>query len=345
MTDSREPNQMVRSLEAFIAEQGRYKTVEVETLRRMSGGVSHEIWAVDALLDDGSNRTARKLVLRRDPSDTKISIHAGLRAEFLVMRAAHREGVPVPEVFWLCEDSAVLGAPFFIMERVEGETIARRLLRDQTYARAREVIIVQLAEILARIHRIDVARHGLDFLPPPGDSAARTEILRFAEIYRQFSVDEPHPAFELALRWMLANLPASKTQSLVHADYRIGNAVFGPEGVRAILDFEGAHLGDPMEDVGWFLIRPWRYGEDDKAAGGLAPREVFLEAYAKASGVPIDAKTAHFWEIFGNFRWGVITMRDARVYRAWSPPSIELASIGRRTAETELELLNLVGDG
>lgn len=334
---------MVNRLEAFIAEQGRYKAVKVENLSRMSGGVSHEIWQFDALLDTGADRTARKLVLRLDPSDIKTGLHLGRREEFLVMRAAHREGVPIPEVFWLCEDTAILGAPFFIMERVEGETIARRLLRDQAYAHAREVIIVQIAEALARIHRIDAARHGLDFLPEPGDSPARTEILHYYEIYRQFSFDDPHPAIELVLRWLLAHLPAHEPRGLIHGDYRIGNVVFGPEGLRAILDFEGAHLGDPMEDVAWFMIRPWRYGADDKAAGGIAPRETFLDAYTKASGIPMDPKTGHFWEVFANFRWAMITLRDARIYRAWRLPNIELASIGRRTAETELELLNLIG--
>lgn len=338
-----EPNKMVERLEAFIAERGRYKAVKVENLTRMSGGVSHEIWSFDAFLDGGSDGAPKKLVLRLDPSDVKISLHTGRRDEFLMMRAAHRDGVPLPEVFWLCEDTKTLGAPFFIMERVEGETISRRLLRDPAYARAREVIIVQLAEALARIHRVDPVKHGLDFMAPPVDSAARTEILRYLEIYHEFSVADPHPVFDLAARWMLSHLPARETRGFVHADFRIGNVVFGPEGLRAVLDFEGAHIGDPLEDVGWFMIRPWRYGEDEKDAGGLASRQTFLDAYANASGTAVDPKTVYFWEVYGNFRWGVVEMVDARVYNAWRQPNIELASVGRRTAETELELLNLIG--
>ncbi len=331
---------MIAALEGFVRIQGDYADVRIENLVPMSGGVSHEMWSFDATLNGGQT-TRRKLVLRLDPSSEQT--YTGRRGEFMVMRAAHRDGIPVPEVLWLCEDPAVLGAPFFVMEFVTGESIARRLLRDKCYAGARKVVVQQMAEALARIHRIDVSGHGLDFLPSPAGSAAVSEVLRYEQIYRQFAVDDPHPVLELALRWLLEHRPADETRGVIHGDYRIGNVVFGPEGVRAILDFEGAHIGDPMEDLGWMVLRPWRYGEDRRAAGGLASREVFYDAYEKASGIPVDPDTVRFWEVYGNFRWAVITMRDARIYRQWRLPSIELASIGRRTAETELELLNLMG--
>lgn len=334
-----EPQKMVGVLERFIRAQGDYAEVKLENLAPMSGGVSHEMWSFDATLD-GADRTRRRLVLRLDA--TREQTYTGRRGEFMVMRAAHREGIPVPEVLWLCEDPAVLGAPFFVMEFVTGETIARRLLRDECYAHARELVVEQMAEILARIHRIDVAGHGLDFLPAPAGSAAVSEVLRYEQMYRQFSVDDPHPVFELAIRWLLEHRPTSETRGVIHGDYRIGNVVYGPEGVRAVLDFEGAHVGDPMEDLGWMLIRPWRYGEEHRPVGGLASREAFFAAYERASGVPVDPDAVRFWEVHGNFRWGIITMRDARIYRQWRLPSIELASIGRRTAETELELLNLM---
>ncbi len=335
-----EPEKMIGALESFVRAQGSYADVKVQNLAKMSGGVSHEMWAFDATLQSGAQRTSRKLVLRLDP--THEETYTGRRGEFMVMRAAHREGIPVPEVLWLCEDPAVLGAPFFVMEFVTGETIARRLLRDECYAHARERVAEQMAEILARIHRIDVARHGLEFLPAPTGSAALTEILRYQEIYREFAVDEPRPVLDLAIRWLLEHRPSRETRGVIHGDYRLGNVVYGPEGVRAVLDFEGAHLGDPMEDLGWMVLRPWRYGEEHRPVAGLASREVFYAAYERASGVPVDPETVRFWEIYGNFRWGIVIMRDARIYRQWRLPSIELASIGRRIAETELELLNLM---
>jgi aminoglycoside phosphotransferase (APT) family kinase protein len=334
-----EPGEMVQRLTAFIRGEGGFDSVAIENFRKMPGGASREIWSFDCTMERGGQTTRRAMVLRRDPGAHNISTNR--RHEFMVIRAAFAEGIPVPEVFWCSEDPAVLGSAFFIMERIEGETLARRLLRDDTYARAREVMPAQLAEILAKIHRIDPVKHQLDFLTEPGDNAALTEVKRYEENFRRLAL-EPHPAFELAFRWLLERVPKTPRKSLVHGDYRIGNVIFGPEGVRSILDWELAHRGDPMEDVGWMCVRAWRFGNDQKPVGGLGTREDFFRAYEKASGLPVDREAARFWEVFGNLRWGIITISQARTHIDGFVKSVELASIGRRTAETELELLNLI---
>lgn len=330
---------MKERLVRFIREQGGFDTVTIENLRRMPGGASREIWSFDAETQKGAKKSRRAMVLRRDPGQHNIA--TSRRNEFMVLRAAFDEHVPVPEVFWLGGDSTALGAPFFIMEKIEGETIARRLLRDAEYAKAREVMPAQLAQILARIHRVDPKKHHLDFLTEPGENAALTEVRRYEENFRRLAL-EPHPAFELAFRWLLGRVPKTPRKTLVHGDYRIGNVIFGPEGVRSILDWELAHLGDPMEDVGWMCVRAWRFGNDRMPVGGLGTREDFFREYEKASGVPVDPEAARFWEVFGNLRWGIITISQARTHIDGFVKSVELASIGRRTAETELELLNLI---
>jgi len=334
-----EPGEMVRRLTGFIRTEGRFDSVAIENCRKMPGGASREIWSFDCAMERGGETSRRAMVLRRDPGAHNIS--TSRRHEFMVIRAAFEERIPVPEVFWVSEDPAVLGSAFFIMERIDGETLARRLLRDDTYARAREVMPAQLAEILAKIHRIDPVKHKLDFLAQPGDNAALSEVKRYEETFR-FLALEPHPAFELAFRWLLKRVPKTPRKTLVHGDYRIGNVVFGPEGVRSILDWELAHLGDPMEDVGWMCVRAWRFGNDQKPVGGLGSREDFFHAYEKASGVAVDPEAARFWEVFGNLRWGIMTISQARTHIDGFVKSVELASIGRRTAETELELLNLI---
>ena len=334
-----EPGEMVRRLTRFIRTEGGFDSVAIENFRKMPGGASREIWSFDCAMERGGETSRRAMVLRRDPGAHNIS--TSRRHEFMVIRAAFEERIPVPEVFWVSEDPAVLGSAFFIMERIDGETLARRLLRDDTYARAREVMPAQLAEILAKIHRIDPVKHKLDFLAQPGDNAALSEVKRYEETFR-FLALEPHPAFELAFRWLLKRVPKTPRKTLVHGDYRIGNVVFGPEGVRSILDWELAHLGDPMEDVGWMCVRAWRFGNDQKPVGGLGSREDFFHAYEKASGVAVDPEAARFWEVFGNLRWGIMTISQARTHIDGFVKSVELASIGRRTAETELELLNLI---
>jgi aminoglycoside phosphotransferase (APT) family kinase protein len=334
-----EPREMAERLAAFICDQGGFVGVKVENLRRMPGGASREMWSFDAAIEDRRTETRRAFVLRRDPGPHKID--TSRRNEFAVLRAAHEEGIPVPDVMWLCDDPGVLGAAFFVMERVEGETLARRLLRDDAYANARRVMPSQLASILAQIHRIDLKKHKLDFLTEPGENAARTEVLRFQETFRQIAM-EPHPAFELAFRYLLERIPKTARKTLVHGDYRIGNVIFGPEGVRSILDWELAHLGDPMEDLGWICVRAWRFGEDSKPVGGLGTREEFFAAYEQTSGLPVDPQAVRFWELFGNLRWGIITIGQARTHLDGLVRSVELASLGRRTVETELELLNLI---
>jgi aminoglycoside phosphotransferase (APT) family kinase protein len=169
-----ELEEMRERLSGFIAEQGGFTSVTIENLKPMAGGASRQILSFDAVLEKDGKTVRRGMVLRRDLSGHKIE--TSRHDEFMVLRAAHQEGVPAPEVFWLCEDPGVLGSDFFIMERIEGESLARRLLRDQAYARARQVMPQQLAAILARIHKIDVKKHRLGFLPAPAGPRRANEL-------------------------------------------------------------------------------------------------------------------------------------------------------------------------
>jgi aminoglycoside phosphotransferase (APT) family kinase protein len=312
--------------------------VTIAALRRLPGGASRETWAFEATF--GDDPTPRRLVLRRDPGPT--SVESDRAHEFQVLRAAHASGVPVPAVHWLGGDREALGAPFFIMDYVAGETLARRLLRDPEYAHARAVMTSQLGAILARIHGIDVAAHGLGFLAAParGRSPAASELARYEQLYRGLA-PEPHPVIELALRWLGARVPPARRETLVHGDYRIGNVLFDRDGVRAILDWELAHRGDPMEDLGWMCVKAWRFGSL-LPVGGVGERGTLFAAYEGAGGGPVDPEAVHFWEVFGNMKWAVICIAQARTFLDGGVRSLELASLGRRTAEVEHELLQLI---
>lgn len=338
-----DPEQLRAGLAAFLTRSLGARSVEIRGLRRLTGGASREIWSLDAVIqqEDGGTET-RPLVMRSDPSRGPKSLERSV--EYLLLKAAHERGVAVPDVPFLGDDS--LGTPFFLMERVDGETIPRRLLRDDVYAQARAVMTGQLGAMLARIHRIPVEDYGLDVLPgpAPGRPPAEAELDRFEQAYRILAV-EPHPAFELAFRWLRERLPPGAERVLVHGDYRMGNVIFGPEGVRAILDWELAHIGDPMEDLGWISVRSWRFGNDHLPVGGVGTREEFFRAYEEAGGFPVDAERVRFWEAFGNLRWGIICLSQARTYFDGHSPSVELASVGRRTAETEWELMELMEGG
>lgn len=310
---------------------------QVTALRPLAGGASRESWAFDLVHGDGA---VEHLVLRRDPPGH--SLQGSRREEFLLLRAAGAAGVPVPRVRFCEDDAAVLGSPFFVMEFVAGETLARRLLRDAEYVPARAALPEQLAEALARIHAIDVRDPALSFLaaPPAGTSPGAAELSRWEDVYRA-ATPEPHPALELALRWLAPRVPAPPVQRLVHGDFRVGNVIFGAEGLRAVLDWELTRLGDPMEDLGWLCVRSWRFGADHEAVGGLCGRERFFAAYERAGGIAVDAGAVRWWEVLGNFKWATICIMQARSVLDGAVRSVELASLGRRVAEMEIELLAL----
>lgn len=337
-----DPQQMSDRLARFIAAQLGLDTVTVTGLRPLAGGASRDIWAFELTHPDAAGTVTRRLVLRRDPRGAGVGT-AGSN-EFRLLRAAHAHGVPVPRPYLYCDDPAVLDSPFFVMDHVEGETIPRKVLRDPEFAAARAAMTAQFGHILAAIHAIDHRAHGLDFLPgpAPGESPAQAELDRFEQIYRGITPD-PHPAFELAFRWLRRHVPDTTGCVVVHGDYRMGNVICGPEGIRAVLDWELAHLGDPMEDLGWLCVRSWRFGNDALPAGGVGRREDLFAAYAAASGRAVDPERVRYWEILGNLKWGVMTIIQARTHLDGHARSVELASIGRRTAETEIELLDLIG--
>ncbi len=335
-------------LAAFLKRAHNARSVRIVGLRRLTGGAVHQTWSFDAVVEHTNGRSETFALVLRTDSGGGLGLMSR-EMEYRLLKAAHEEGVPAPGVHALGDDS--LDAPFFLMERVEGETIARRLLRDDKYANARAVMTGQLGAILATIHRIPVEKYDLGVLPSPapGQPPAETEVGRIQQIYRSIT-PEPHPAFELAFRWLRQNLPPAVDPALVHGDYRIGNVIFGEEGVRSVIDWEGAHIGDPMEDVGWICVRSWRFGNDDRPVGGIGSRREFWWAYEAAGGRAVEPATAQFWEVYGNLRWGVICMMQARraMEAARNGPAgsaLELLAIGRRTAETEWELLNLMEAG
>jgi len=331
-------------LAAFIGAQTGVAAVTVTGLRQLPGGASRETWSLDTEYDKDGTKVRLPLVLRRDPSAS--GVQSLRRDEFVLLGAAERAGVPVPKVHWIAEGADVLGTPFFLMQRVEGETIARRLLRDDEFSEARKVIPQQLGAILARIHSIHPTAEKLDFLTAPaaGESPAESELNRYEQIYRSIAPD-PHPAIELAVRQLRIQPPATKALAVVHGDYRVGNVICGPEGVRAVLDWELAHLGDPMEDLGWLCVRAWRFGNDHLPVGGMGTREQLFAAYEAASGSRVDPAEVYYWELFGNLKWAIICIMQAKTHLDGSRNSVEHASLGRRISEVELELLNLLEDG
>ncbi len=299
---------------------------------KLSGGASQETWTFDIVHPDGNIGA----ILRRAPKGygASPSRAAGLNNEAVLMRLAHDAGVPSPRVLHVLMPEDDLGTGF-IMQRVAGETIARKILRDEQFAAARPLLARQLGKIAAGIHGLPREK-----LPPLREMDATTEIAELAREYRSFNW--PRPVFELALRWLGRHDPGpSEEVTLVHGDFRHGNLIIGPDGVRAVLDWELAHLGDPMEDLGWVCVNSWRFGEIDKPVGGFGSREELFAGY-EAAGRRVDPDRATFWEVMGTLRWGVTSCGMMQRFRSGPDHSMERAMIGRRASETEIDLLRLL---
>jgi aminoglycoside phosphotransferase (APT) family kinase protein len=298
--------------------------VRVEGLRRLSGGASRETWSFSAVTPAGP----RKLILRRDPPDAP---KEGMGLEARLLAAAAKGDVPVPAVLASSDDPAIVGSPFLLMDHVDGETIPRKILRDDAFAGARPRLAGQCGRILARLHAIDPDQvEGLEGGDPFG---------QYREMLDQLG--EPHPAFELAFRFLEGNRPAHGPEVLVHGDFRHGNLIIGPDGVRAVIDWELGHRGQPLEDLGWLCVKAWRFGKG-LPVGGFGTYAQLVEGYEAAGGRPVDADALRWWETFGVLRWGIICMMQANTHTSGATRSVELAAIGRRVCENEWDLLGML---
>jgi aminoglycoside phosphotransferase (APT) family kinase protein len=290
---------------------------QVDRAVLLPGGASKEAWAVEM--------NGQELLVRRAAGGV---IHQGtltLEHEFEVLRAAHEAGVKVPRPIAYYPDLG--GREAFAMERVHGETIGRRIVRDPPPALA-----LQMAEEVAKIHAIEPDR--LPFL------AATDPVQRMRD--ELDTVDEPHPAIELGLTWVAERLRPDTELVVTHGDWRIGNLVVDEKGLVAVLDWEFAHLADPVEDVAWPLVRAWRFGADDLPLGGIGEVEPYLERYNALTGRALTLEELYVWEVFGNVKWAVGCLTQARRHLNGLDRSVELAVLGRFAAEMEYELLDLI---
>ncbi len=329
--------EMRAALEGFIREQSGAEAT-VDRLEPLAGGASRESWRVDLTLSSDSGAETYALFMRRDLLSEMQPDALDRESEFRLLQMAHRAGVAVPLPRWLCCDAQVLERPFFLMDRVEGESIGARVVRRAELADARKRLPEQMAEQLAAIHRIG----DVSFLPGPadGETPAAYAIRRLREHAKLIEIT--NPAYEFAFRWLEANAPKAGAVGLVHGDYRVGNVILDEDGLLAIVDWEFAHRGDPDEDLAWPCMRDWRFGQDQLTFGGVGMREDFLAAYEAAAGRTVKREAVRYWEILGNVRRAVGCLSQAHRHMHGGDTSVELASLGRRAAEMELEFLGLI---
>ena len=305
----------------------------VSSLQRLSGGASQETWS---FVVQAPTQADLPMVLRRAPEGAaeRAAGNVSLQTEAQIIEQAARFGVPVPAVPLVLQPAMGLGAGY-VMQYVAGETLGRRIVDEARLAGARAQLARQCGQALARIHAIDGAQ-----LPALRRSSAAGELAYYEAKHRDHG--RAKPVFELALQWLKLHPAPQRAQlSLVHGDFRNGNLVVGEDGLRAVLDWELAHLGDPMEDLGWLCVNSWRYGRHELPVGGFGTREQLFAGYVEAGGT-LQADSVHYWEIFGTLKWGVICESMAMAYLRGAERNVERATIGRRASEADIDLLYLL---
>ncbi|MGC8534597.1 MAG: phosphotransferase family protein [Rhizomicrobium sp.] len=299
---------------------------------RLSGGASQETWALDAEVAGATER----LILRRAPGGHSSPTAVPLATEAIVIETVREAGGKVPRVRYVLkeEDGAGQG---YVMDRLEGETIARKILREAEFAAIRPQLAAACGQELARIHRVET--RALAAVLPTVDGP--TQLARYRAIYDGY--DHPDPVFEMAFRWLEPRLKPPAEIALVHGDFRHGNLLISPQGLEAVLDWELTHLGDPLEDLGWICTRSWRFGVTARPVGGFGQLADLLKAYADSGGRAFTIEDVKPWIVYGSLKWGIMCMTMYQGFR--SDGSVERATIGRRASETQWDLVRMILHG
>lgn len=311
----------------------------IHGLQRLTGGAIKSTWSFDADCGDGRLPLILQLQASAPPGAAAdplahVTPHLDAGEDARMMQAAVAGSVPAPRVRALLEAEDGIGAGT-ITERVPGETLGVRILRDPGFAAARAQMAAQCGVILARIHALDPA--ALPFLAAQ-DAAGQLDAYR--RIVRHYGL--LLPALDFALKWIEAHLPAPAPPTIVHGDFRLGNLIVGPEGVRLVLDWEMAQLGDPMQDLGWLSVKTWRF-RGKKPVGGFGERADLVQAYEQASGRRADPTRIRFWEAFGSIKWAIMCLRIASRHRDGGEAlTLERAAIGRRIEEPLWDFFQLI---
>ena len=306
-------------------------------LVRLSGGASQETYSFEVTTPSGSVPR----ILRRRAGTRPVKAEDGtspslpLQTEAALILAAAKGGVPVADVIHVCTDADGIGEAY-VVSKVEGETLGRRIVADARFEGTRKFLAKQCGEVLAKIHNVPTTG-----LPPIKSETTASTIDYYEETYH--TQGNLRPIIEAAFKYLRARAPKNAAVQFVHGDFRNGNLMIHPEiGVAAVLDWELTHLGDAAEDLGWVCTNSWRFGGADKPVGGFGQYEDLLEGYEKAGGKDMTLERILFWQMMGSLKWGVMCMRMYRAHALGIDPSLERTMIGRRTSETEIDLVRLL---
>ena len=327
--------EMRAGIEQFVAYASGARRAVITEAKLLAGGAIQENWLVRFDIAGGRHAGILESVVRTD-APSAVSLSHSRAQEFALLKTVFDAGVTVPEPLWLCEDQAVIGRQFFVMRRVGGTASGHVLVKGGP---GNEGLARRLGMELARIHGVRPPQPALDFLPLYQETPALHLIAKFRAYLDRHGV--PYPALEWGLRWLERHAPPASTVTLCHRDYRTGNYMVDDSGLTGILDWEFAGWSDPLEDLGWFCAKCWRFGAVANEAGGIGTREDFYRGYEEVSGTPIARAQVAYWEVMAHVNWAIIAIQQADRHVSGEESSLLLALTGHIVPELEWEILNM----
>ena len=300
---------------------------KIKQLVPLTGGASADINRIILANED-------ELIVRRTLSQEKSVMAIPKILEAKIQKVVKKYGAPVPDIIFEFSEGEEIGEGY-VMEAIPGETIPRKILRDVKFATAREKLPFEIGKSLAKIHQTK-----LDDLKALDQVTFSDSLEKLFQVYLSFN--QPQPVFDLAFKWLEAQKLTEYGEVLVHGDFRFGNFIISEENLESIIDWELAHIGNPMEDLGWLCVRSWRFGNVEKRVGGLGDIKDLIAGYESNSDIKIDESQLDVWQLYGSLRWGVICMMQTFAHLSGMVNSVEKAAIGRRVSETEFDLMNMI---
>jgi aminoglycoside phosphotransferase (APT) family kinase protein len=324
---------MMASLQAFFAHALDGAPASMDNLVDASGGRSRENWSFDLSWPHSGELCREPLILRRDPPGGLVETDRS--QEFEVLRALEGTAVPSPPVRWLDADGKWFGRPSLIMRRLPGSCDYYVLTGDRPLAE-RKSLAQQFSTLLAEVHAVDwTALDERGVLLDPGAGAAEAELDHWEAVLRR-DQPEAYPELELALQQLHRAPPRAEERVLVHGDFKPGNVLLEGDRIVALLDWELAHLGDPMEDLGW-MTQPLRLREQI-IPGSWEEADIFA-SYERATGRVVDPASVRWWNMFATFRTAVMQVSGLRSFLEGRSPQAY-----RPTAKVLRTLIDYVDD-
>lgn len=302
-------------LEKYLAAHIPAATVSVTNLSRIPGGASRETWMFDAAWEGPNGPETEAFVLRKDPPASLLETDR--ETEYAFYSTFWGSKVPVPRMRWLEPDGSILGGPFFIMDRILNVESNTKAPQSPPYLAVQAELARNMYEILGAIATFDW--HGTPAesvaAAPSADGAWKKELDHWEAIIDAQELS-PQPIIRAAIRWLKANPPPpAQRVSVVHGDYRVGNFLFRPDGsIHGIVDWEMAHLGDPLEDLAWSLNESWQWARNGRP-GGIVDRPDAIALWEQFSGMKADLVALQWWEVFCHVKCQGIWLTGARSFQ------------------------------